>query len=130
MLASPCPNGKQYKWFSLHPATTKWVHFDSNRLTELLRNTFAVSKNEELSIPEQLSISYSKYICNHTFNGVSEVYSTAPLYAKPRGKYSLKECEIYLILKKLLSFGFRMLFALTGIGLLAQLFKICNICDK
>ena len=49
---------------------------------------------------------------------------------KPRGKYSLKECEIYFTLKKLLSFGFGMLFALTGIGLLAQLFKICNICDK
>ena len=49
---------------------------------------------------------------------------------KPRGKYSLKECEIYLTLKKLLSFGFRMLFALTGIGLLAQLFKICNTSDK
>ena len=32
--------------------------------------------------------------------------------------------------KKLLSFGFRMLFELTGIGLLAQLCKICNICDK
>ena len=49
---------------------------------------------------------------------------------KPRGKYSLKECEIYLTLKKLLSFGFRMLFVLTGIGLLAQLCKVCNICDK
>ena len=35
-----------------------------------------------------------------------------------------------MTLKKLLSFGFRMLFALTGIGLLAQLFKICTICDN
>jgi len=44
--------------------------FDFKRLKELLRNGFEISNVEKLSLSGQFSVSYSKYLSNHTLKGV------------------------------------------------------------
>ena len=63
--------------------------FDFKRLMELLRNAFKVSNDKKLSLSGQCSVSYSKHLLSNH------------------------------TLNGVFHYKFRMLFALTGIGLLA-----------
>ena len=63
--------------------------FDFKRLRELLRNAFKVSNDKKLSLSGQCSVSYSKHLLSNH------------------------------TLNGVFHYKFRMLFALTGIGLLA-----------
>ena len=63
--------------------------FDFKRLRELLRNAFKVSNDNKLSLSGQCSVSYSKHLLSNH------------------------------TLNGVFHYKFRMLFALTGIGLLA-----------